>query len=74
MLRVPTEAVLEQKRVYVFVPADGLIAEREITIGRSNWDNTEITSGLKVGEKVVTSVDRAGLEDGALATEDRDVK
>jgi HlyD family secretion protein len=69
-LRIPTEAVLEEKRVYLFRPESGLLESREIRIGMSNWDHTEVLSGLAAGEQVVTSVDRAGVEDGARATAD----
>ncbi len=66
-LRIPTEAILEGNTVYVFIPDDELLEERTIEIGMSNWDWTEVTSGLKQGELVVTSVDREGVEDGAYA-------
>jgi HlyD family secretion protein len=66
-LRVPTEAVLEDTRVYVFLPEEGLLETRSVRTGMSNWDYTEVISGLEAGEQVVTSVDRAGVEDGAAA-------
>jgi len=66
-VRIPSEAVLEDTRVYVFLPQERLVEAREITVGKSNWDYTEVLSGLREGELVVTSVDRAGVEDGASA-------
>jgi HlyD family secretion protein len=66
VVRVPTEAVLEGNKVLVFT-ADGLLEERSIETGLSNWAYTEVTSGLDAGDKVVVSVDRDGVEDGALA-------
>jgi len=66
-LRVPTEAVLEDTRVYVFLPEDGRLEARKVRTGMSNWDYTEVLSGLESGEQVVTSVDRAGVEAGAAA-------
>jgi HlyD family secretion protein len=66
-LRIPTEALLEGNRVYVFNPEEELLEERKIETGMSNWDWTEVTSGLKQGELVVTSVDKEGIADGALA-------
>jgi HlyD family secretion protein len=69
-LRIPTESVLEEKRVYVFQPETGLLESRDIRIGMANWDHTEVLSGLGAGERVVTSVDRAGVEDGARAVAD----
>jgi len=66
-LRIPTEAVLEDDKVFVFLPDDEMLEERTIETGMSNWDWTEVTSGLKPDELVVTSVDKDGVEDGALA-------
>jgi HlyD family secretion protein len=64
--RVPTEAILEGNKVLVFTP-DKLLEEREIETGLSNWEYTEVVRGLKAGDKVVISVDRDGVEDGARA-------
>ncbi|MEJ1355756.1 MAG: efflux RND transporter periplasmic adaptor subunit [Candidatus Sedimenticola sp. (ex Thyasira tokunagai)] len=65
--RIPTEAVLEGDKVYLFLPDEGVLELREIKAGMSNWDATEVLEGLAVGDLVVTSVDRDGVEDGALA-------
>ncbi len=70
-LRIPTEAVLDDDRVFVLRPEEGLLEERRIETGMSNWDHTEILSGLEPGERVVTSVDIEGVEDGALAREEK---
>ncbi len=66
-VRIPSEAVLEGTRVFLFLPQEGLIETREITVGMSNWDYTQVLSGLQEGDLVVTSVDRSGVEDGARA-------
>jgi HlyD family secretion protein len=66
VVRIPTEALLEGNKVLVF-DADSLLEEREIETGLTNWAYTEVTGGLDVGDKVVVSVDRDGVEDGALA-------
>jgi HlyD family secretion protein len=66
-LRVPSQAVVENTRVYVLQAGTGLLQARSIETGMSNWDYTEILSGVAEGELVVTSVDRAGVEDGAQA-------
>ncbi|MCH5372679.1 MAG: efflux RND transporter periplasmic adaptor subunit, partial [Planctomycetes bacterium] len=66
VLRIPTEAILEGNKVLVFTP-DKLLEEREIETGLSNWEYTEVVRGLKAGDKVVISVDRDGVEDGARA-------
>jgi len=67
-LRVPSQAVVEGNRVYVYTPADRRIHARTITIGLSNWDFTEVTGGLTEGEQVVVSVDKEGIADNALVT------
>lgn len=66
-LRIPTEAVLEGNRVLLF-QQDGILAERQIEAGLSNWNFTEVLSGLKVGDKIVLSVSRDGVKPGAYAT------
>lgn len=68
VVRVPTEAVLEGSRVLVF--ADGALAERTVQPGVANWEHTEIASGLEPGERVVVSVDRAGVAAGVPAVPD----
>jgi len=67
VLSVPTQAVIGHKRVFVLDEAQGILEERQIEAGVSNWEQTEILSGINAGDLVVLSVDRAGVEDGALA-------
>lgn len=69
-LRVPTEAVIEGGRVYVLRSTDGIVEQREVETGTSNWDHTEILDGLAEGEQVVTSVEREGLADGVSAKQE----
>jgi HlyD family secretion protein len=72
-LRIPTEAVLDGRRVFVYLPDRKVIKERLFEGGISNWDYTEVISGLKGDELVVVNPDRPGMEDGAhaiLARED----
>jgi len=71
-LRLPSEAVLEGKRVYRFDPAAGRILRQDIRTGLANWDHTEILEGLREGDLVVTSIDRAGVADGVPARRDDD--
>ncbi len=66
VIRIPTEALLEGQKVFVYDAADDVIYKREVSTGLSNWKYTEILKGLKKGEKVVTSIDRDGVVDGAL--------
>jgi len=62
-LRIPTEAVIDGRRVYVVTPR-GTAERREIETGLSNWTYTEVLDGLAVGDRVITTIDRAGLADG----------
>lgn len=66
-LRIPAEAVMEGSRVLRFLADDGVLQEVNIKSGLSNWDYTEVLSGLKAGDQVVTSIDRKGVEAGADA-------
>jgi HlyD family secretion protein len=67
VLRIPTEALLEGSRVLVYSKEDKLLHSRKIETGLSNWKLTEVVSGVEEGEPVVSSIDRDGVEDGALA-------
>jgi len=66
-LRVPTEAVLDGKRVFIYSSKEKVVHERFFQEGISNWNNTQVLSGLKEGETVVTNVDQAGIKEGARA-------
>ncbi len=66
VLRIPTESVLEGKRVLVLNGT--MLEERAIVPGLSNWKLTEVASGLNEGEQVVVSVGREGVKAGVLAT------
>jgi HlyD family secretion protein len=65
VVRVPTRALVEGSRVFVL--KDGRLQERKVTTGIGNWEYTEVTQGLEAGDRVVVSVDREGLKDGAAA-------
>jgi HlyD family secretion protein len=67
VLRVPTRAVIERKRVYLFEPKEQRVVLRDIKLGLGNWEYTEVLEGLQAGDQVVTSVDREGLKDGVAA-------
>jgi len=68
VLRVPSSALLQGARVLLL--QDGRLVERPVTAGLANWEHTEVTQGLQGGERIVTSLDRAGVKDGAAAAED----
>ncbi len=66
VLRVPTEAVFDSNKLLVYDPLSTQVAAREIEIGISNWQFTEVVAGIEVGEVVVLSTGRAGVADGAV--------
>jgi HlyD family secretion protein len=67
VLRVPTAVILPNKTVYVFDPATRTLASRAVELGIANWEYTEIVRGLAEGDRIVSSIDRDGVADGALA-------
>jgi HlyD family secretion protein len=68
VLRVPSSALLQGGRVLLL--RDGQLVERPVKTGLANWEHTEITQGLQGGERIVTSLDRAGVKAGAAAVEE----
>ena len=66
-LRVPSSVILPDHKVYVFDAATGKLAARSVETGVANWEFTEILGGLAAGDRVVSSIDRAGVRDGAAA-------
>ena len=67
VLRIPTPALLEGNRVLIINETDRLVS-KDVEAGLSNWDYTEIRNGLESSERVVISLDRAGVEPGALVS------
>lgn len=67
VMRIPTEAILEGNRVLV-LGAEGVLEERTIEAGLSNWAWTEVVKGLGKKEQVVLSIEREGVEAGAVVS------
>lgn len=65
VLRIPTSLIVDDSQVYVYDEGLGQIELRTIDIGISNWEFTAVTGGLRAGDRVVSSIDRDGVEDGA---------
>lgn len=63
VLRIPTQTLLEGDRVLLY-GSKGILEERKVTTGLSNWEYAEVTSGLKEGDRIVSSLDRAGVKAG----------
>lgn len=68
-LRVPTQALLEGNRVLV-VSGDKL-EQRQLRVGATNWQFTEVLDGVRAGDRVVVSVDRKGVVPGAHVVIDK---
>jgi HlyD family secretion protein len=64
-LRIPTRALVEGKKLYVL--EGGRVKLVPVETGLGNWEYTEVRSGLEAGAKVIVSIDREGLTDGARA-------
>jgi HlyD family secretion protein len=82
VMRIPTYALLEGKRVLVLerecpgAAGGRLLGEllhgggeclvsKAVTTGLRNWEFVEVREGLKEGERVVVSLDRAEVKEGA---------
>ncbi len=69
VLRIPMQTLLEGNRV-LLVGSDGVLEERAVKIGMSNWEYAEITDGLAEGDRIVSSQDRTGLKAGVRVIPD----
>jgi HlyD family secretion protein len=65
VLRIPTRAMVEGGRVFVL--DGGRVRAVQIETGIGNWEYTEVARGLEAGQRVIVSIDREGLADGAEA-------
>lgn len=63
VIRLPTSAILQGGRVLVV--RDGLLVGVPVRAGLANWEFTEITEGVRPGDLVVVSLDRAEIREGA---------
>jgi len=63
-LRIPTETLLEGRRVLRYDPATGVLREVELNTGLANWRWTEVLEGLHEGERILASLHQEGLKDG----------
>lgn len=64
VLRIPSEAILENNQVFVFLPDAKTVEKRTVRIGAHNWNFSEVLDGLNAGEMLVTNPDTEGLADG----------
>ncbi len=64
VLRIPTQSLLEGKRVLAYRANDSVLEERVVTTGLSNWEQTEIVAGLREDEDIVLTPDLAIVKAG----------
>ncbi len=68
VLRIPTRALFEGNKVLVL--ENGTLEEKKVKTGLSNWEYTEVLSGLDAGQEVVVSLEHSGVKSGARAVPD----
>lgn len=68
VVRIPTEALLPGRSALVVEPGSGRLATRTLELGAGSFTFTQVITGLAVGDKVVVSLDRAGVVAGVRAT------
>jgi HlyD family secretion protein len=70
VLRIPTQTLMEGNRV-LFFGSDGVLEERKVNTGLSNWEHAEVVSGLNEGDQIVSSLDRAGVKTGVRVVQEQ---
>ena len=73
-LRIPTDALLEGGKVYLYDAEEKIVVIKTIKTGLSNWRYTEVTEGLTVGDQIVRTIDREGLTDGVKVSIEKNNK
>ena len=63
VLRIPTQAIQQDSTVLV-LGADNKLESRSLKTGLANWAFTEVTQGLKVGDRVLLSFDQEKVKAG----------
>ncbi|MEX6500751.1 efflux RND transporter periplasmic adaptor subunit [Pseudomonas zhanjiangensis] len=67
-LRIPTETLLEGRRVLRYDAAEGVLREAPVRTGLGNWRWTEVLEGLDEGQRILASLEQEGLADGVAVT------
>jgi len=65
VLSIPTDALIEGNQVLVLSKDGETLEKAELELGLSNWDWTQVVSGLTLGQKVLTSLDNPAAIAGA---------
>lgn len=66
VLRIPTYCLLEGNLV-LYIDGNKL-AKRQVQTGLRNWEFVEVTGGLKNGDRIAASLERAEVKEGAVVT------
>ena len=68
VLYVPSDAIMSRPDGdFVRTIEEGIVRDRKVELGLTNWDTSEILAGLDEGEPVIVSLDVRGLKEGARA-------
>jgi HlyD family secretion protein len=66
VLLAPSSAVMEREgQKFVFVVLNGKAIRKDVTTGISNWEWSEILTGISAGEAVITSLEIKSLAPGS---------
>lgn len=65
-VKIPTEALIDNSAVYVYSENEAKAHLVTVEPGLSNWQFTEIVSGLEAGQLIVMNIDNPDLKDGGI--------
>jgi len=68
VLSIPSDALIEGNQVLVLADDGETLKKVELELGLSNWNWTQVVSGLELGQKVLTSLDNPAASEGARVT------
>ena len=74
VLRIPTSTLLEGNKVLIYKADSKKLEERAIQVGITNWEFTEVLSGLKKGDRIVASLEREGVKAGVVVKPEGNAK
>jgi HlyD family secretion protein len=65
VLSLPTNVIIGRgTKRSVYLIENGIVHERPIQVGIASWERTEITGGLRDGDRVAANLNAKGLADG----------
>ncbi len=72
VLSVPSTALIEKSgKKMVYLIKEGRAKLREVEVGLSNWNYTEVRRGLEEGDLIVENADAKGLKEGVRVKTER---